>query len=595
MARFPPGWSEDDEDRYQEARGESGGRIGTREQVQALQREGRARSDEWKAWFDSLPEGAQLHYNGGFNDIKGAIKVGDTMKVVAMIGNWTGTFERDLENQRRNPNYPFDRPKRFGGRGTIFEHPSYLSKYADPNTLPLKMIVGRDIAPLTLADIETIRKAWPEQWMVLVADAPLDELKRRVDRATSAGIEYRAPTQGVGRRSGYEIDEMRQILREHGRNETLAEEIARAVPEVGPFQLRDFFDYPAGDLARGRHGIELERILGSVAARVISTAGVAPEIRGTFADTIDAYQRSWRDTETRRSNARHIIRAIATHPGLRADISSEILTQAEADARQTSTPPAPPRGVGTGLHLATRMTGLGIHTQQVGPGWPAAGRWFLVGTVPARASYEHEDESPLTDADIAAVRQAGPGFAKVRRRTFETEAEALAAAEREMTPKAPAPSRGRSLSSLVTRHSLVPHKPGQECKELGCGPGRKSELDRVESQPRVTPGKVRCRICGKVGSKAHLRTHEAKCKSGDCGHGAAQKALFGDRPSKSLVSLQSAAERASAKAEESERRQDHREALTAHLLAARAAEAAGEEDVRWHHEELAKRHREIVG
>lgn len=100
-----------------------------------------------------------------------------------------------------------------------------------------------------------------------------------------------------------------------------------------------------------------------------------------------------------------------------------------------------------------------------------------------------------------------------------------------------------------------------------------------ERGPRaVGVGKARCSVCGKVGSKANLAKHEAGC-----------------RESRSLAALQSAAEKASAKAEESERRQDHRDALTAHLLAARAAEAAGEEDVRWHHEQRAKQHREIVG
>jgi hypothetical protein len=74
-----------------------------------------------------------------------------------------------------------------------------------------------------------------------------------------------------------------------------------------------------------------------------------------------------------------------------------------------------------GLHLLKNPGSLGA---MCGP----TGRWFLVGTVPVHACYARKDGAPLTADDIAAIRHAGPGFAPVKRRTFDTKDQALAAA-----------------------------------------------------------------------------------------------------------------------------------------------------------------------
>lgn len=58
----------------------------------------------------------------------------------------------------------------------------------------------------------------------------------------------------------------------------------------------------------------------------------------------------------------------------------------------------------------------------------STGRWGFVGTVDGRLAYIGKDGSPATEAQLKSASQCGPGFVGLKTRTWETQAEAEAAA-----------------------------------------------------------------------------------------------------------------------------------------------------------------------
>lgn len=79
------------------------------------------------------------------------------------------------------------------------------------------------------------------------------------------------------------------------------------------------------------------------------------------------------------------------------------------------------------MHLLKNLDKLPV-TVLKGP----TGRFFLSGAgLPVDACYERKDGAPLTTADIEAITQCGPGFARAcRARTYATESDALASLTR---------------------------------------------------------------------------------------------------------------------------------------------------------------------
>ena len=115
---------------------------------------------------------------------------------------------------------------------------------------------------------------------------------------------------------------------------------------------------------------------------------------------------------------------------------------------------------------ATLSGNLGLHLTQY-----STGKWGFAGSVPVHLTYTAKDGSPLTDDQIAAVRQVGPGIAGVKSKTWGSAEEALAAADEmsaEVTdrtaggkyaPVAPAKPKKKSAPAPAGGRWQVRHVP----------------------------------------------------------------------------------------------------------------------------------------
>lgn len=205
-ARREPPMTEEEAEEIAEMRGETGRRI-TLKQLRASKEASRRMMEPWDAWWESVPLGTALNYNGGFDDITATVVVMHThpkwdretditkdvtekvMYPVALIGKWSSHDLRNHVEPRVSAEdepwlYPQKHPKRFGGMGTIYEAFGYnANRYANPYTLPIVLLLPRVREEITLAGAMLLRQFYPAEWAQLLYDAPITELKRRIDRA----------------------------------------------------------------------------------------------------------------------------------------------------------------------------------------------------------------------------------------------------------------------------------------------------------------------------------------------------------------------------------------------------------------------------